>query len=152
MAVTAVRRGDASSWLWIILVFQPFGAIVYFFSHYLDMPSLRWAGARRVTREDIRQAQADTRRLDSAANWAHLASLRRMRREYREAAEAGRRAVERDALNVDAQHELGLALLGLGRYAEAAKALEVVVAKDRNHNEEHTSELQSRFGISYAVF
>ena len=35
MAVEAVRRGDASRWLWIILVFGPTGAAVCFFSEYL---------------------------------------------------------------------------------------------------------------------
>ncbi|MEE8217862.1 MAG: PLDc N-terminal domain-containing protein, partial [Vicinamibacteria bacterium] len=36
MAVEAVRRGHASGWLWIILIFGPIGAAIYFFAEYAD--------------------------------------------------------------------------------------------------------------------
>ena len=54
MAVVAVRRGDASGWLWIILLFGPIGAAVYFFSEYADAlfrgPTLQ---PRKVTAADL---------------------------------------------------------------------------------------------------
>jgi hypothetical protein len=132
MAVEAVRRGQTQSWLWIILFFGPLGAAAYFFTQYLDLAAVGFGGgARRVTRGDIREAQADVRRLDSAAAFIHLASLHRARKEFDGAGAAARKAVERAPANIDAQHELGLALLGAGRHAEAVEPLEKVVAKDR---------------------
>src|SRR5712691_6268672 len=40
MAVEAIRRGQAGSWLWIILLFGPIGSAVYFFSEYWRGPSI----------------------------------------------------------------------------------------------------------------
>ena len=40
MAVEAVRRGDARSWLWIILVFGPMGAAIYFITEYVGAGAL----------------------------------------------------------------------------------------------------------------
>ena len=132
MAVEAVRRGQAGSWLWIILFFGPLGAAVYFFSEYLDHP-WRWGSAagRKVTADDVRRAQADAKRLDTAATWSHLASLLRVRKEFAKAAEAAGKALERDPKGRDARYELGLALLGTGRPADAVPHLREVVATDR---------------------
>ena len=132
MAVEAVRRGHAGSWLWIILFFPPLGAVVYFFSEYLDHPWRWWAAAgRKVTADEVRRAQADAKRLDTAATWGHLASLLRVRKEFPRAAEAAGRALQHDPKSRDARYELGLALLGTGRPAEAVPHLREVVATDR---------------------
>src|SRR3989442_654060 len=132
MAVEAIRRGQAGSWLWIILFFRPLGAAVYFFSEYVDHPG-RWGAAagRRVTADDVRRAQADVKRLDTAATWSHLASLLRARKEFSKAAEAAGKALLHDPQSRDARYELGLALLGTGRPAEAVPHLREVVATDR---------------------
>ena len=132
MAVEAVRRGQAGSWLWIILFFGPLGAAVYFFSEYLDHP-WRWGSAagRKVTADEVRRAQADAKRLDTAATWSHLASLLRVRKEFAKAAEAAGKALERDPKGRDSRYELGLALLGTGRPADAVPHLREVVATDR---------------------
>ena len=132
MAVEAVRRGQAGSWLWIILFFGPLGAAVFFFSEYLDHP-WRWGAAagRKVTADEVRRAQADAKRLDTAATWGHLASLLRVRKEFPKAAEAAEKALTRDPKSRDARYELGLALLGTGRPAEAVPHLREVVATDR---------------------
>jgi hypothetical protein len=134
MAVEAVRRGDASRWLWIILVFGPMGAAVYFFSEYLGAGDVLGRGfrPRKVTKADLRRAEIDVRRLDNGPAWTDYASLLRARQDYPKAAEAAARAVERTSGSLDARYELGLALLGGGRHAEAAQALAVVVEQDRS--------------------
>src|SRR6185503_19332420 len=53
------------------------------------------------------------------------------RKEFDKAAEAARRALERNPAHLDARYELGLALLGAGRNAEAAPVLQAVVDRDR---------------------
>ncbi|HEX9203956.1 MAG TPA: hypothetical protein VF964_08335, partial [Vicinamibacteria bacterium] len=102
MAVEAVRRGQAGSWLWIILFFGPLGAAVFFFSEYLEHP-WRWGAAagRKVTADEVRRAQADAKRLDTAATWGHLASLLRVRKEFPKAAEAAEKALTRDPKSRD---------------------------------------------------
>lgn len=135
MAVEAVRRGDASRWLWIILVFGPMGAAVYFFSEYLGGGLVLGRVTfrpRRVTTVDLRQAEVEVRRLDNGPSWTEYASLLRARKDFGKAAEAASRAVERTPSALDARYELGLALLGATRYAEAAQALGAVVEKDRS--------------------
>lgn len=133
MAVEAVRRGDAARWLWIILIFGPLGAAVYFFSEYLGGAGLGRITfrLRRVTTADVRRAEVDVKRLDNAAAWCEYASLLRARKDFVKAAEAAQRAVERNPKDLDARYELGLSLLGAGRPAEAVPVLKSVVEQNR---------------------
>jgi hypothetical protein len=135
MAVEAVRRGQASGWLWIILVFGPLGAAVYFFSEYVDLRFAR-AGAHKVSAADLRMAEADVRRLDNSATWLAYASALRARKQYPAAVEAARRAVEHDAASLDAQYELAQALFATGRPTEAIGPLQRVVAVNRSFDSE----------------
>jgi hypothetical protein len=131
MAVEAVRRGDASGWLWIILLFGPIGAAIYFFSEYADGlfrgPALQ---PRKVTAADLRAAEADVKRLGNAATWTAYASALRGRRELAKAVDAARKALEHDSENLEARYELGLALEESGHHDEARAELDRVVAAD----------------------
>jgi len=138
MAVEAVRRGQASAWLWIILVFGPVGAAVYFFSEYID---LRFSGSfgglgRTVSAGELRVAEAEVHRLDNAVSWLGYASALRARKQYPRAVEAARNAVERDASSVDAHYELAQSLIATGRGAEAVESLQQVIATDRSFDSE----------------
>ena len=145
MAVDAVRRGRAASWLWILLVFNPLGAVVYFFSEY-DGGMLHWRGQhlRKVTKADLRHAEAEVHRLGNSANWLLYASALRARQQYPKAVEAAQNAVERDSRNLDAQYELAHALFDAGRPAEAAAPLELVLAKNRSFDGEQALFLLGR--------
>lgn len=134
MAVEAVRRGDASRWLWIILVFGPLGAAVYFLAEYLGVGTLGRVSfhGRRVTAADVRRAEVEVKRLDNSASWCEYASLLRARKDFVKAAEAAQRAVERNPRDLDAKYELGLSLLAAGRAAEAAPVLKSVVEQNRS--------------------
>lgn len=149
MAVDAVRRGRSGTWLWILLVFNPIGAIVYFFSEY-DGGMLRWRGQhlRKVTAADLRHAEAEVHRLGNSANWLLYASALRARRQYPKAVEAAQNSVERDPRNVDAQYELALALFDAGRPGEAAAPLEQVLAKDRSFDREQALYLLAKAQIA----
>ena len=140
MAVEAVRRGQAAGWLWLILVFGPIGAAVYFFSEYVDRPLLGWGGGqghgRHVSAGELRVAEAEVRRLDNAATWLGYASALRARKQYPRAVEAAQKAVERDPASVDTQYELAQALVAAGRGAEAIPPLQWVIAKNRSFDSE----------------
>lgn len=133
MAVDAVRRGKAGTWLWIILLFGPVGAAVYFFSEYAPVTAANPFTAYAHSREELRRARADVRRLDTLAAWTHLASVLRARRSFGEAAEAAATACRKDGASVDAHFELGLALLGDRRPSEAVEPLRKAVARDPWH-------------------
>ena len=132
MAVEAIRRGQAGSWLWIILLFGPIGSAVYFFSEVLKAPSvgLRFR-LQRVTAADERRAAAEVRRLDNAAAWSTYASILRARGRFAETVDAARQALARDPADTSAIYERGRGLLGSGRPQEAVGAFEEVLAKDR---------------------
>lgn len=134
MAVEAVRRGQAGTWLWIILMFGPIGAGVYFFAEYWGQGPGIAVGARRVRGEEVRQAALDARRLDTAGSWAQLASLLRARGDFVGAVDASQKAVERAPQDVDARYELGRALLGAGRPQEALEPLAAVALHDPGYD------------------
>lgn len=147
MAVDAVRRGRNYYWLWIMIVFNPLGAIIYFFAEYLDGGSLLpWTGQhmRKVTAADLRRAEADVHRLDNAATWLGYATALRARKEYHKAVEAAQKAVDRDPPNVDGQYELALALIDAKRSADAIGPLERVVAANRSFASEQALFLLGR--------
>ncbi|HEX6866964.1 MAG TPA: tetratricopeptide repeat protein [Caulobacteraceae bacterium] len=93
LAVHVVRTGRNMYWLWIIIVFQPVGGIVYFLA--IVLPELLGGPTARKLGEGARAA------LDPE-------------REYREA-----RARVDDSPTVANQNRLANAAMALGRYAEA---------------------------------
>jgi hypothetical protein len=136
MAVEAVRRGDGNRWLWIILVFGPIGAGVYFFSEYLRGGALNGMvfRPRSATAADVRKAEVEVRRLDNAVTWTEYAALLRSRKDFARACEASARAVERAPTDPSALYEHGLCLMGAGRFTEAVPPLAALVAKDPTHD------------------
>ncbi len=128
MAVEAVRRGHASGWLWIILLFGPIGAAIYFYAEFFDQPS---GGPilqpRKVTADDLRSAEADVKRLGNASTWTAYASALRGRRQLPKAIDAARKALEHDPKSIEARYELGLGLEESGRHEEARDELVQVV-------------------------
>jgi len=138
MAVEAVRRGHASGWLWIILLFGPIGAAVYFFAEYADGlfrgPALQ---PRKVSAADVQAAEAEVRRLGNVSTWTAYATALRGRRDFAKAADAASKALEHDPASTDARYELGLALEGARRFEEARAELERVVAVDRSFDSDN---------------
>lgn len=139
MAVEAVRRGQASGWLWIILLFGPIGAAIYFFSEYADQFFGRGTilQPRKVTAADLRQAEADVKRLGNAATWTTYSSALRGRRQLSKAIDAARKGLENDPKSVEARYELGLGLEESGRHEEARDELAQVVEADATYDSDN---------------
>lgn len=134
VGVTIVRRGHANPWLFVVLFFGPVGGLIYLLSH-MDLPFLRPSpGPRQASAQDVRRAEVDARRLDTAESWAHLASLHRSRGDFARAVDCATRATGKDPRHVDAQYELGLACLGGGRSADAIPPLRAVIARDPTYD------------------
>src|SRR5271169_4262721 len=134
MAVEAVRRGQAQSWLWIILLFGPIGAAVYFFTEYVRLASWGAAGPRKSTAQDVRLAELEAKRLDTPVAWSSCAAHLRSRNDFPSAVEAASKAVERGPDLLDGHYELGLALLGANRSGDAVAHLARVVEGDRRYD------------------
>ena len=120
MAVDCWQRGREGFWIWIILVFQPLGGIVYFFTQYWSGSRLEYGLWQRFrTGGQIREVKARAHFLDTSAAFEELGDLYAGVEKWKHAEEAYREALQRDAGNLHAQVRLGYALLALGRAEEA---------------------------------
>jgi hypothetical protein len=146
MAVTCVRRGHTSPWLWIILVFPTVGAAVYLFSEVLGPQAFRSRGGRRASRRELDHARAEVRRLDNSESWTDYAQALRSRRKAEESLEAAERAVAKDEDNRRALYELGLAQMSCDKYREAVLSLAKLVQQDPGHD---SGEAKYALGVAY---
>jgi len=133
MAVTCVRRGQTSPWIWIILIFPPIGGAVYFFTEVLSTQWFRGVTGHRASHRELKLAEAEVRRLDNTDAWTTYAQALRSRKQFDKALAAATSAVERDGANWRALNELGLAQMGLADYQNAATTLAKVVDLQPNH-------------------
>jgi hypothetical protein len=154
LSVHAVRSGRELFWVWIILVFQPLGGLVYLVGVFLP-EQLRGTGAQRLSaaaRETLdpgreyRAAKAACDETPTVRNQSRLAA----------AAAALGRHDEAERLYAEAAHGIHAedpalllgranALLELGRGADALSVLERLVAEP----EGHTPAATLAFGRAY---
>ena len=130
-AVHALRRGEAGQWLWIILVFGPIGATVYFVqalgSRPLDQLALY---GKRFSGREVELARQEVKRLDTGHAWREYAAALRQSGKPQDALAAARTAAEREPDALETHQELGLALLAAGQPAPAVGELQRVVDAD----------------------
>ena len=120
MAVDCWRRGAEWFWFWIILFFQPLGAILYFFLHYWKGSRLEYGlWQRLMSGGRIREAKARAHHLDTSAAYEELGDLYASSEKWADAEAAYRESLQRDAGNLHAQVRRGYALLALDRAEEA---------------------------------
>ena len=120
MAVDCWRRGADGYWIWLILVFQPFGALIYFFTQYWTGSRLEYGLWQRLTAGGrIREAKGRAHHLDTSATYEELGDLYAGAGKWADAEDAYRTALQRDAGNLHAQVRRGYALLELNRADEA---------------------------------
>jgi hypothetical protein len=134
MAVECVRRGQACTWLWVILLFPAIGAAVYFFAEVFQPRSFFSRGPRPATARDVARLQSEVKRLDNGEAWTEYARALRSRKRFPEALEAAEKAAARDPRSIRAFYELGLSQMGCGNFAEAALSLARVVEEAPGHD------------------
>lgn len=146
MAVECIRRGQASPWLWVILVFPALGAAVYLFAEVLGPGALATRGPRRASKREIARLHSETRRLDNSEAWTDYAQALRSRKRFPQALEAAEKATARDSESHRALYELGLSQMGCERFSEAARSLARLVARDPGHD---SGEARYALAMSY---
>jgi hypothetical protein len=146
MAVECVRRGQASPWLWVILVFPAIGAAVYFFAEVFRPHAFFTRGPRPASGREIARLESEVRRLDNGDAWTNYAHALRSRKRFVEALEAAESACARDGKSLRALYELGLAQMGCGKFAEAAESLARVVEEAPGHD---SGDARYALGIAY---
>ena len=120
MAVDCWRRGADGFWIWVILIFQPLGGIVYFFTQYWTGSRLEYGLWRRLTAGSrIREVKARAHHLDTSAAFEELGDLYAGVEKWTDAEAAYREALQRDAENLHAQVRRGYSLLALERPDDA---------------------------------
>ncbi len=134
MAVECVRRGQASSWLWVILVFPAIGAAVYFFAEIVRPRAFFLRGPRPASRREIARLESEVKRLDNGDAWTNYAHALRSRKRFAEALEAAESAYARDGKTLLTIYELGLAQMSCEKFAEAARTLARVVEEAPGHD------------------
>jgi len=131
MIVDCLRAQDNFYWIFLILFFQPFGAILYFLTHKLTDFELTsrlaglWSSGRRV-----RELKAQIHSLDRPYHWTKLGDEYLLRREWREAARCYEEALLRDPQIEEAHYGKGRACLALGQYDQAIQELMPIVGKN----------------------
>jgi hypothetical protein len=124
MIIDCVRSGNDWYWIWVILIFGPIGALVYFFGFVYQGTEIEQSWSkRRIRQRQIEELQALIHNLDKAHHWAELGDLYRLQKRWALAREAYEAALQREPGLFDAKVHLGYVLLGEGRPAEAWKLL-----------------------------
>lgn len=135
MLLHCIRRDpDRHAWLWMLLIFPVLGGVFYFFGRWLPLYSGAGAGGRRrVRRRDIERAEQAARNIGNPHQHLELGDLLWERRQFDRAAEAYRRALERDPDDPRALWSVGRAAIQAGDLAEAKTRLEKLMGIDREY-------------------
>ena len=131
MIVDAVRRRAEFYW-YLIIVFLPFGSLVYFFM--VKLRDARGAPPALPNPKPARPALPELRQLaleiPSFQNRINLADALEEQEQYVEAEPLYRQILAREPESKPALHGLARCLLGLGRPAEACEKLAELMALD----------------------
>ncbi|MGC4067524.1 MAG: PLD nuclease N-terminal domain-containing protein [Polyangiaceae bacterium] len=133
MLVDAARRRAPSYWYFVIL-FLPFGAVIYFlFVKLRDARTESDEASRGRSSSSPSNPLLDLgRSTDAAPSLAQADQLEENER-YEEAESIFRRAIAREPENLQALHGLGRSLLGLGRARESLEYFEHLLELDRSY-------------------
>jgi hypothetical protein len=130
-----IRRRPDGYWIWIIIFFGGFGALVYIVAEVVpDLGLLR--GSLRVfpRRQRIRELEALVRDNPSAGNYEELGGLYLDDGNYARARECFDRAISSRTDSPDPFYRCALAELELKDYAAAVRDLEQVVSREANYD------------------
>jgi hypothetical protein len=129
MLVDSYRTMGFSYWSFIILFFQPFGAIAYCIIYVLPaLPVARTLNRMFMGNREVRELRAQIHNMDRPYHWAKLGDVYRNRRNWAEAAQAYDEALKREPNNEEARFGLGVARLRQQQWQAALDLLEPLVA------------------------
>jgi hypothetical protein len=105
MLVDCLRRDpERFIWMWVILVFQPLGAVIYFFARWLPNSNVQLPSAlRKWTRgKDIQRLRIAASQIGNAHQFVELGDALRETGQTSEAAQAYAKAIQKDGRNLQA--------------------------------------------------
>jgi hypothetical protein len=133
MLVDAARRRAPSYWYFVIL-FLPFGAVIYFL--FVKMRDMRTeAGGVSLPRSESTPSNPSIGLTGDSREEPDVAQADRLEEneQYQEAESIYRRTLAREPENLQALHGLGRSLLGLGRARESLEHFERLLESDRSY-------------------
>lgn len=133
MAVWCVRNDpERSVWLWIILIFHPIGAILYFFARWLPGAGVRSpAFLQQLTRRrDIRRLQIAARQIGNPHQFIELGDALRESGRWDDAREAYLQALRKDPANPQALWGAGCCQFQTRQFDAAHESLAKLLAID----------------------
>jgi hypothetical protein len=135
MVVDSVRTSGFSYWIWIILVFQPIGAIVYFILNVLPTLGTARMWDRMVSSQKrIRQLKGQIHDMDRPYHWAKLGDEYREARKWDDAAKCYEEALAREKENEEARYGLGRVRLQQKRWEAAVDMLAPLIAAQATYD------------------
>ncbi|MBX3442448.1 MAG: tetratricopeptide repeat protein [Planctomyces sp.] len=133
MAVYCIRNDpERSIWMWIILIFQPLGAIIYFFVRWAPSSSLqppRWI-QRFFRSRELQRKQIAASQIGNAHQHVELGDALREFGQLDEASAAYANAIAKDPRHLAALWGAASVDYQRGRFAEAREKLSHVLAID----------------------
>ncbi|HZJ30695.1 MAG TPA: tetratricopeptide repeat protein [Vicinamibacterales bacterium] len=130
-----IRRRPDTSWLWVILVFGPPGALIYIFVEIIpDISLLRQSYDSFGRRKKIRHLEALVRENPSPGNYEELAEMYLDEKKFARARECYDKVLARPGEYLDAHYRRAIAALQLGDAAGARPDLELVVAREPKYD------------------
>ena len=130
-----IRRRPDGYWIWIIIFFGGFGALVYIVAEVIpDLGLLRGSFRAFPRRQRIRELEAMVQDNPSAGNYEELGGLYLDGGDYGRARACFERAISSRTDSPDPFYRRALAEFELKDYAAAAGDLERVVSKEANYD------------------
>ncbi|MEZ5941773.1 MAG: tetratricopeptide repeat protein [Planctomycetaceae bacterium] len=147
MVVYCVRRDpDQGRWLWILLIFQPFGPFIYFFARYLPSASFRLPGfLKRWSRGgEIRRLEIAAAQIGNPHQYIQLGEALLDVGRNQDASKAFQKALDKEKDNLPALWGRAQADFQLKEFSDAKEALQQALAIDPKYKFGDTSLLLAK--------
>jgi hypothetical protein len=131
-----IRRRPDGYWLWIIIALGPVGALIYIAMEVIpDFGLLRTSLEGFPRRKRIRQLETTVLVNSSAGNYEELADLYLDEGKFDRAKECYDKAISSSRTELpDAHYRRGIALIQLGKFAEAVPDMELIYDHDPKYD------------------
>lgn len=134
MIFDSARNEPERTWLWVVVILGPLGAVIYFLVRKLPALNLpKPAFLTRWTRKkELWAAEAAARNIGNAYQFVALGDLQRELREPQLAADSYGKALAKEPKNLQALWGLALIEYEAKQYAAARERLSTIVSVDPN--------------------
>ncbi len=132
MIVECIRKDPDRWWVIIILVFQPFGALIYFFARWLPSNQVRPPKfLQNLTRgNEIKRLETAAMQIGNAHQYIELANVLSEVRQFDRAGEAYATALQKESDNLQALWGASLVDMQQANYNQAKERLEKALQLD----------------------